>query len=176
METDSIKGGTTGPQSQAVRRDNGKSDFAKLLGKQEANRNRIAECGPEAPRKDASMPSEAVKQYNPVLLGTITQNKPTVSHLLVGHPEYGRDYWGIIHSQQNRYKPLTKIQPGTAIFLDPETLEITWGRGTAHFAQTSSAVESETIGSPDSSVKHSITRRGTCRVQVKSEELTTPFF
>jgi len=160
METDSIKGGTTGPQSQALPRDNRQSDFAKLLGEQEANRDRIIEQEPGTSQRDNSIPSESVKHQTPVLLGTITQNKPTVSHLLVGHPEYGRDYLGIIHSQQNRYKPLTKIAPGTAIFLDSKTLEITWGRGAAHFAQTPSALESETIGSPDSSVKQSMTRRG----------------
>jgi len=160
MEADAIKEGKTAHQSPPGPRHHGKTDFAKLLARQGANRDRMIEGKVGPPRHEISTQRERAKEQNPVLLGTITQKRPTVSHLLMGHSEYGRDYWGIIHSQENRHKPLTKIQPGTAVFLDPKTLEITWGEETVHLAQTSSAVVSEVVGRPDSSVKPSITRRG----------------
>jgi hypothetical protein len=50
---------------------------------------------------------------------------------LIEHGQYGRDCWRIIHAKQNRHKPYTQIKPGTAIFLDPETLEINWDEKSA---------------------------------------------
>jgi len=64
-----------------------------------------------------------------------------VSHLLIQHRQYGRDCWRIIHSEQNRHKPYTKVQPGTAIFLDPETLEISWGPESTQVQPTASAMQ-----------------------------------
>ncbi len=59
-------------------------------------------------------------------LGTITHDQSTVSDLLVKHPKYRKNLWGIIHSELNKNKPFTKIQPDTKIFLNPESLEIVW--------------------------------------------------
>jgi hypothetical protein len=163
METDSVKGAKTGLPTLAARRENRKPDFAKVLGEQEGNRNGVTEYHS---RKTSSIRREATKDRNPTLLGTIMESQPTISHLLVGHPEYGRDCWAIIQSEQNRNKPYTKIQPGTAIFIDPKTLELTWDRGgTAHLGSMSAALldqlhpgsESETSSGPDSSTKQSIT-------------------
>lgn len=61
-----------------------------------------------------------------VPLGIISKNKSTVSDLLIRHPEYGKRCWKIVHSEENRAKPYTRIQPGTPIYLNPETLEIVW--------------------------------------------------
>ena len=68
----------------------------------------------------ASDPSDS----KTIHLGTLTRERPTVSHLLAGHPEYGSRCWEIIHSDINRDKPWTRIPAGTEIYLDPETKEI----------------------------------------------------
>ncbi len=66
-----------------------------------------------------------------VHLGTVTRERPTVSHLLAGHPEYGPRCWEIIHSGVNRQKPWTRIPAGTEIYLDPETEEVSWEKSAA---------------------------------------------
>ena len=67
----------------------------------------------------------------PVAIGTITRDKPTVSHLLVNHPDYKKDCWRIIHADINRDKPFTRIRAGETIYIDPATAEITWGTAPA---------------------------------------------
>ena len=65
--------------------------------------------------------------YRPdlVRLGRVTQMVPTVSELL-----YNTDYrdacWNILAKQVNGGKSFTSIAPGTEIFLDPETSELSW--------------------------------------------------
>ncbi len=66
-----------------------------------------------------------------VYLGSVTRERPTVSHLLAGHPEFGSRCWEIIHSDINRDKPWTRIPAGTEIYLDPETEAISWEKGAA---------------------------------------------
>jgi hypothetical protein len=63
---------------------------------------------------------------SPLLLGTISSDRPTVSNLLEDHPVYQREMWRIIHSEQNRDKPYTRMAVGTKVYLDSETHEITW--------------------------------------------------
>jgi hypothetical protein len=64
----------------------------------------------------------------PVAIGTITRDNPTVSHLLVNHPDYKKDCWRIIHADINQNKPFTCIRAGETIYIDPATREITWGK------------------------------------------------
>jgi len=64
---------------------------------------------------------------NKKAIGVITENRPTVSHLLIDDPEYGKACWDIIHSEKNSDKAYRKIQPGTTVYLDRETNEILWG-------------------------------------------------
>lgn len=61
-----------------------------------------------------------------VPLGTISAERPTVSHLLIRHPRYGRDCWPIIHAEANQDKGFERLQAGTRIWLNPDTREITW--------------------------------------------------
>lgn len=62
----------------------------------------------------------------PVCLGIISRSKPTVSHLLIKHPLYGKDCWQIVHSELNREKAYRKLPVGQTIYLDPVSEEITW--------------------------------------------------
>lgn len=68
----------------------------------------------------------AASEQDRISLGKISSDQPSVSHLMVNHPDYEQECWDIIHSEQNRNKPYTRIPSGTEIFLNPETEEISW--------------------------------------------------
>ena len=102
----------------------------------QAMNDAIAELGgfeiqPEACDKTQSMQSTqstSTGSREKLALGTITSNTPTVSDLLIKHPEYGKKCWKIIHSEINRGKSFTAIQPGTSIYLNPASMEISWNQ------------------------------------------------
>ncbi|MBA3013620.1 MAG: hypothetical protein KKD63_15365 [Proteobacteria bacterium] len=64
-------------------------------------------------------------------LGNINFEQPTLSHLLKNHPYYSNDTWDIIFSTVNRNKPYTTLQPGSQVFIDPKTLELSFQDKTA---------------------------------------------
>jgi hypothetical protein len=61
-----------------------------------------------------------------VRLGRVTSKVPTVSELLY-NTDYRASCWNILAKQVNGGKSFTSIAPGTEIFLDPETSELSWG-------------------------------------------------
>ncbi len=61
-----------------------------------------------------------------VCIGSISHEKPTVSHLLIRHPRYGKKCWKIINSELNHNKNYRELPVGRRIYLDPKTLELTW--------------------------------------------------
>jgi hypothetical protein len=61
-----------------------------------------------------------------ISLGRLADENSTVSHLLLQNPGYGRDAWRIIQADSNRDKAFTQIQEGAEIFIDPQTLELSW--------------------------------------------------
>jgi hypothetical protein len=63
----------------------------------------------------------------PVFLGRVTRQTPTVSHLLVQGP-YQEACWDILAENVNANKPFTRIPEGEAIYMDPDTHEILWGK------------------------------------------------
>jgi len=81
-----------------------------------------------------------------IRLGTISRENPTVSHLLVNHPEYGDDCWDIVHSKVNADKPYTRIPAETPIYMDPESGELSWPSGEAASAYARNAWAPETEG------------------------------
>lgn len=62
-----------------------------------------------------------------VRLGKISEENPTVSHLLIGHPNYRDDCWKIVHSGINSGKPFRDLPVGRTVSLDPKTGEIFCG-------------------------------------------------
>jgi len=66
------------------------------------------------------------KNADPILIGTLSKGTPTVSELLIKHPTYGKDSWGILSSSINRDKTYTTIPGGSRIYLNPKTLEVVW--------------------------------------------------
>ena len=61
------------------------------------------------------------------LLGRLSDKIPTVSHLLMGHPAYGKDCWPILSSELNKSKEFREIPKDTPVYIDNATGEITWG-------------------------------------------------
>jgi hypothetical protein len=66
------------------------------------------------------------KNAEPVFIGTLSKSDRTVSELLIKHPTYGKDCWGILSSGINRDKTYTTIPGGSRIYLNPKTLEVVW--------------------------------------------------
>ncbi len=66
------------------------------------------------------------KNAKPVFIGTLSKSNPTVSELLIKHPTYGKDCWGILSAGINRNKTYTSIPGGSRIYLNPETREVVW--------------------------------------------------
>ena len=67
-------------------------------------------------------------------LGQLSAKQPTVSHLLANHAELSRNTWEIIHAPQNRAKQFTTLPPGTDIYLNSATRELSWTTQTAKSA------------------------------------------
>lgn len=61
-----------------------------------------------------------------VLVGEITQEKRTVSELLMQHDELKKNGWNILSSSQNRNKDYTNLQAGTRIYYDRESGAMSW--------------------------------------------------
>ena len=74
----------------------------------------------------ASTPERIKQNAKSLALGKISAENPTVSDLLVKHPAYSRKCWSIIHNRENSHKLFNQIQPGTTVYIDPRTFEITW--------------------------------------------------
>lgn len=103
----------------------GSSGFEKIF---ESNLAKISQEKAELSYSSFS-PGQALFKDNKLLqLGIISSAQPTVSHLLVNHPEYGGNCWEIIHSDLNKDKAYTRIPDGTTIYIDPESKEISWDR------------------------------------------------
>ena len=62
-----------------------------------------------------------------ICLGSLSKGTPTVSHLLINNPEYGKECWDILSHGLNRSKAFTEIPEGTPVYLNADTREITWG-------------------------------------------------
>jgi hypothetical protein len=57
-------------------------------------------------------------------IGTITKDKPTVSHLFQARSDFNNTYWDIIHAPVNSNKKYTSLRPGTQVALNTETMEV----------------------------------------------------
>ena len=128
MDTPSINGPGTGPRVIVKGQPKQQSGFSAALSEQATDHSRATNSRRSDFREAAPAARKRVQEPDLVRLGTITTSKPTVSHLLIDHPDYRSRCWNIIHSEQNRSKAYTKIQAGTAIYMDPNTLEVRWGK------------------------------------------------
>jgi hypothetical protein len=67
----------------------------------------------------------------PILIGTLSRDKPTVSHLLQSNPDFDGSFWNIINAPVNSGKKFTSLRPGTQVSLDPVTKEISFANASS---------------------------------------------
>lgn len=103
----------------------------------------LCESHPDRAARSCQAPSREL-----VHLGVISRENPTVSHLLISHPDYGGDCWKIIHSEVNAQKAFRSIREGEDIFIDPVTREVVWGRGPHFRPEKPSPERTASAGSP----------------------------
>lgn len=61
-----------------------------------------------------------------IVIGSISKDNPTVSHLFQANPNFGRSFWNIIHNAVNANKKYTLLRPGTQVVLDINTMELSF--------------------------------------------------
>ena len=73
-----------------------------------------------------------------IQIGTISKDKPTVSHLFKSNPGFDNDFWKIINARINSDKNYTSLRPGTMVTLNPRTRELFFNRNSfvESFAET----------------------------------------
>lgn len=91
---------------------------------------------------------------DPVVIGTISREKPTVSHLFQAYPGYDNRFWDIIHSPVNSSNPYRTLRPGTRVLLDPASMKISFSdtlpeHPEALTARTASPEQHKSVNSPD---------------------------
>ena len=67
-----------------------------------------------------------------IKVGSLSRENPTVSHLLVKHPQFAGQCWEIIHDPVNQDKPFRNMAMGETVWLDTETREIVHGNFPVH--------------------------------------------
>jgi hypothetical protein len=86
-------------------------------------------------------------------VGAISRENPTVSHLLISHPDYRSDCWKIIHSEVNAQKAFRTLREGEDIFIDSTTHEVVWdGREISPFKRAASDRTASSRPAPGESV------------------------
>ncbi len=111
-----VSGITQGANSQVVKDTQQKAEptgFSKVLS--------------DAIPKLENSATENEGQTHLIELGRISKETPTVSHILVNHPEYAHKCWDIVFSSENRGKQFTKMREGTTVALKPGSNELVWG-------------------------------------------------
>ncbi len=66
------------------------------------------------------------KEDSSIVVGKISSNNPTVSHLFQAHSQFSNDYWDIIHAGVNSNKKFTSLRPGTLVSLNTRTGELSF--------------------------------------------------
>ncbi len=93
--------------------------------------------GTLAVKKQASVPQQRMDNLQEI--GTITKQTPTVSELLYQHDKLKGKTWEILSNNQNQDKDYRSILPGSKIYIDRNSNELSWS-GAAH-KQTSSPLQ-----------------------------------
>ena len=83
------------------------------------------------------------QQGEPVRLGIISTETPTVSHLLRQDTRFRDQTWDILDKTVNADKPFHSMQVGFEVFLNPSTMEISWQARTETQVSTPLAVIAE---------------------------------
>ena len=89
----------------------------------------VAKSSLEVSPMASSDPEVHASLEKPLVLGTISKENPTVSHLFQNNGKYKGNYWNIILSPQNSDIPFNKLQDGTVVTLDPTSMTLQVGKG-----------------------------------------------
>lgn len=61
-----------------------------------------------------------------IVVGTLSKDNPTVSHLFQANANFDNRFWDIIHDPVNSSKKFNSLSPGTQVVLHPETMELSF--------------------------------------------------
>nr|MBF0221855.1 hypothetical protein [Desulfobulbaceae bacterium] len=95
--------------------------------------NSAAEACPPAKTDSVLSKSEQLQQYvsslgdndgQPIKIGSLSRELPTVSQLLNNDQRFTGRHWDIIFSKANHGKPFQSLLPGTQVSINPENLEL----------------------------------------------------
>jgi len=149
METGLVQGSTVVNKEGVKRQTVPKNAFPQVLDTQVSKRSSGSGRATSSVSGDSQIHVERNVAPSPVILGTISRSQPTVSNLLIAHPVYGKNCWPIIHSEINRGKQFTRIQADTAVYLNPETLEIRWGTESEELKRPAPGKGNDPVASKD---------------------------
>jgi hypothetical protein len=90
------------------------------------SQQRLEAAQPQAPQSTMKQGSAEAKALQPILLGVLSEQSPTVSDLLLGHADLKADAWNIIYSEVNKDKAYTQIRSGSAVYYQPHSGELSW--------------------------------------------------
>ncbi|TKB07142.1 hypothetical protein [Desulforhopalus sp. IMCC35007] len=97
---------------------------------------------------DNSTGPDTPASTEPLLVGEITAQNPTVSELLMQHDELRSSTWNILEAEQNKNRDYTKIQPGTRIYYNQEDGELSWSNDTTETAVASQISPQPVLAAP----------------------------
>jgi hypothetical protein len=148
MSVTDISGITNTQNVSALQKKNVQAGFSRVLG------NAVSETKGELSKQDHSGNSGTSNSVQTVFveLGTISQETPTVSHILKNHPDYAKKCWDIIFASENQGKQFNKMREGTVVALKKGSNELLWGRKlsmAAKIAHDESSVASQGKGPGD---------------------------
>jgi len=99
-------------------------------GKNNSSRSNFPTPLPDLPPYQLYQAKEVTQKEPPrtvqLPLGTISKTFPTISHLLKNNPQLREQTWNLIANKVNEGKPFHAIPSGTEIYLNNDTMEITW--------------------------------------------------
>ena len=61
-----------------------------------------------------------------IVVGTLSIDQPTVSHLFQANTDFDDRFWDIIHAPVNSSKKFNSLRPGTQVVLNPKTMELSF--------------------------------------------------
>lgn len=127
MPITSIQPASTNPRSSVASRPNQDHRFAALMDHYGLPASGQSSSPEQAPTEAASPPPAAPPAPDKLIpLGEINTETPTVSHLLINHPELRHECWKIVHAEINQGKAFTAMPPGTGVSFNPSTKELVW--------------------------------------------------
>ena len=108
----------------SVRQKNGQTGFSEILNKAASAANK----GLSDPGRVESHGQQASGQAAFRELGRISNETPTVSHILKNHPEFSDRCWDIIVAPENKGKKFRQMLEGTVVALKQDSNELVWGK------------------------------------------------